>query len=83
MTIEELPEKTNLFDIKVKLPIPTRLFANQCGDKVNEEVWLFGPFMGDWFVRNNREDKVILPLFRTSIPWDELKKWEVVEIFKS
>ena len=71
-----------LSDIKVKLPKDIREFANQFSEDILEEVWLVGPMMGDWFVKNNREDTQIYPLFRTHIPYKELIEWEVVEIFE-
>ena len=83
MKIKDLPENSNIkiSDLKVKLPEPIREFANQFDDKIPEEVWLAGPMMSDWFVKINRDDTRIYPLFRSDIPYSELAEWEVVEIF--
>lgn len=73
MKLEDVSEGIKVPDIKVKLPEDIRSFANQFNEFINEEVWLVGPMMGDWFVKNNREETRVYPLFREYISWDELK----------
>jgi hypothetical protein len=83
MKIKDLPEDSDvkISDLKVKLPENILEFANQFSSKIPEEVWLVGPMMGDWFVKINRDDTRVYPLFRDNIPFSELSEWEVVEIF--
>lgn len=83
MTIETIPEGTLVKDIKVKLPDDVHQYANQFYDNLPKEVWLSGPMMGDWFVKINHDDTRVYPLFRSYIPYQEIKDWEVVELFKS
>lgn len=45
-----------------------------------KDVWLFGPLMGDWFVKTDRNDTQLYPLYRDYITWDELKDLEVLEV---
>lgn len=83
MKIKDLEGKNILInDIKVKLPENIRNIANQFGNDVPEEVWLGGPMRGDWFVKVNKEDTQILPLFRSNIPYKEISEWEVIKLFK-
>jgi hypothetical protein len=83
MKIKDLPEDSNVkvSDLKVKLPEHILEFANQFSSKISKEVWLVGPMMGDWFVKINRDDTRVYPLFRDNITFSELSEWEVVEIF--
>lgn len=80
--IEGVPVK----NIKVKLPELYYNSANQFDKEdpiVNKEVWLVGPLMGDWFVKNDREEDRIFPLMFEFIPWSDLAEWEVIEVRKN
>ena len=85
MTIETIPTDVKIKDIKARLPEDIHTFATQFdkgGESFPREVWLVGPLMGDWFVKKEREDQRVFPLFQEHIPYDELKTWEVLEIYK-
>lgn len=70
-----------LKNIKVKLPENRFSLAIETWG-LPKEVWLNGPALGDWFVRKEHDDKQVFPLFADFLSWDELKNWEVVEIYK-
>lgn len=67
--------------LKVYLTDKTYNLANAFGDFPGREVWLVGAMMGDWFVRIDRDEERVYPLFRQEIFWDEIKEWQVIDIF--
>jgi hypothetical protein len=75
-------ENIRINNIKVKLPDFWFNSVNTFDSDIPREVWLVGPMMGDWFVKINREDKRVYPLFTEYIPYSEISEWEVVEIYK-
>lgn len=69
---------------RIKVKLSDKLYNNSSlteeYSNLSRDVWLVGPMMGDWFVKINREDLRVHPLFRDHIPWDELKDLEVLSI---
>lgn len=79
--VNQLPEKTNLTKLKVKLP-PAVLeaYKNYCGGE--EEMWVVGDLMGDFFLSplppDTKGERRLYPMPPEVVPADILE-WEVVE----
>jgi hypothetical protein len=79
--IKDLPPDTNLQNVAVKLPEELYYASSLPLSKVdNVPVYLMGWTMGDFFVKINREDTRIYPMFWISVP-EDIEEWEVVDDF--
>ncbi len=81
MNVQDLPEKTNLTKIKVKLPKKALdQYKSYCGGE--EEMWIVGSMMGDFFLTPDKPTKEgerkLFPMPELINPGDILK-WKVVE----
>jgi hypothetical protein len=76
--IKDLPQDTNLQNIRVKLP--KHIYASSSlpmyGIK-NKPVYLQGWVMGDFFVKTDLKSSQIYPMFWSFVPSD-FQEWEVV-----
>ncbi len=77
--IGDLPEHTNLQQVKVKLPdhIYKASSLPRYGVK-NKPVYLQGWAMGDFFVKTDLKSSQIYPMFWSSVPSD-IQDWVVVD----
>ena len=81
MTIKDLPEGTNLQEVKVVLPDHIQKASSlPYYDEVKDvkEVYLQGWTMGDFFVKVDKDSKQIYPMFWVFTPKD-IDEWEVVQ----
>ncbi len=81
MLVKELPKDTNLTKVKVKLP-PNVLELYQKYAGGDEEMWIAGGMMGDFFLTPQSPEikgqKRLYPMPEPINPNDILE-WEVVE----
>lgn len=79
MKLHELDSKTNVQKIKIRLS--ESLYKGSSlpyYDIESRDVYLMGNTMGDFFVKTDLESNQVYPMFRDSIPWDELKDLEII-----
>lgn len=81
MKVKELPENTNLTDIKVELPsYALNEYKSYLGGE--KEMWIVGAMMGDWFLSpdpKSQNKRTLFPMPITIEPRDILE-WNVVDI---
>lgn len=83
LTLGDLDSNKSLEKVKVRLPESEYECSSLPGYGIKtRNVYIKGPMMGDFFVKTNLRSTQVYPLFRNSIPWDELKRWEVVNVCK-
>lgn len=58
MKVKDLPDNSDLFNMKIKLtPELQQLYADY-SSKGEDEIYLVGPLMGDWFISPHPPDHV-------------------------
>jgi hypothetical protein len=80
MKVNELPEKSNITNVKVKLPVDAlEKYKKYAGGE--EEMWIVGWTMGDFFMSSDGKDKKSRRLYPMpeSIKPQDILEWEVVE----
>jgi hypothetical protein len=85
MKLRELPDDTNVLDVKLKVPEKElAAYREYCGTEVNDEVYVVGTLMGDFFIsneprtRDGQGKRQIFPM-PESIQPEDLLDWEVAE----
>lgn len=80
MKVKDLDLNANLQKIKVRLS--EKLISDEnlvLSGLSTREVYLMGPFMGDFFVKESLDSNRIFPLFYSITPVDLLMDLEVIE----
>jgi hypothetical protein len=80
MKVGELDSDINLQKVKVRLSKELISDENlELSGLSTREVYLMGPAMGDFFVKESLNSNRIFPLFYSTIPIDLLLDLEVIE----
>jgi len=81
MFVKELPENSNLANIKVQLPEKVlEQYQAYCGG--DAQMWIVGSMMGDWFLSPNppniKGERRLYPM-PIGIEPSNILEWEIVE----
>ena len=79
MEIKDLAKDVNLQNVRVKLPLSVYNASSLPLYNIkNVPVYLMGWVMGDFFVKIDKENSQIYPMFWNVVP-EGIEEWKVVE----